>query len=300
VGYLQLGGFGVDYAQDPANPLLAPQPFGFGRTQSSYSIADVPLVAAWQVSDALSLGVALHAAHAVLSADPATFASPDCSSSVTCVSPRVAADGAWGRGAGVGATYKINASFSVGLAYTSPIEFSDFEWSSTVANPALPTFGASRTIGFQLDSPSVIGLGLAYHQGDRLLIAFDAKRIGYESADGFEDTFGFRDIDVYSLGVQWRASERFTVRAGYSAGDNPISPGRAFSTVQEPVIAEDTATVGFGVRCAEGLELAVAYRHGFENTITGPFVSVAGPVPGTEVSSESALRSLVFGLTFRR
>ena len=38
MGFLGLAGFGVDYPQDPTNPLLAPQPHGFGRVYSNYQL----------------------------------------------------------------------------------------------------------------------------------------------------------------------------------------------------------------------------------------------------------------------
>ena len=79
IGFLGLAGFGTDYPQDPGNPLLAPQPNGFGRVFSSYTLLKVPTVLAWKLSDRFSFGLSLNAARATLAADPAGFASPDCS-----------------------------------------------------------------------------------------------------------------------------------------------------------------------------------------------------------------------------
>src|ERR1700681_1252963 len=75
IGFLGLAGFGADYPQDNHNPILAPQPQGFGRVYSNYQLLKVPTVLAWQLSDAFSFGLSLNAARATLTADPAGFAS---------------------------------------------------------------------------------------------------------------------------------------------------------------------------------------------------------------------------------
>src|SRR5262245_20592512 len=70
MGFLGLAGFGADYRQDSINPILAPQPQGFGRVYSYYQLMKVPFVVAWRVNDSLSLGVSLNTARAALTADP--------------------------------------------------------------------------------------------------------------------------------------------------------------------------------------------------------------------------------------
>jgi long-chain fatty acid transport protein len=300
VGFSMQPGFGVDYPQDPTNPILAPQPNGFGKTSSSYRIGVANFVAAWQVSDDFSLGFALNAARAELMADPAGFATPDCAgASGPCFFPRVDSDSEWGYGATVGAHYQIVPSFALGFSYTSATNFQDFEWNSVVANPSLPTFGRSRQVALALDAPAVAILGLAWMPGDRFAIALDAKRIGYENADGYGDTLGFQDVTVIAAGIEWRATDRFSVRGGYSHGDNPIPEDRAFSTVATPVLVEDFAALGFGIRIDDSLELGLAYARGFENEISGPFVGVAGPVSGTTVTNEASVDSAVASLSWK-
>jgi long-chain fatty acid transport protein len=299
MGFLGLAGFGADYRQDSTNPILAPQPFGFGRVYSNYQLMKVPFVVAWRVSDSFSLGVSLNTARSALTADPAGFASPDCSGPAgPCFFPHVNSDSAWGYGLGVGAYYKVNRAFALGLSYNTQTEFSDFAWNSAVANPDLPTYGLHRKIKLKLNAPPVLVGGLAYTPSDRLAIAVDGKWINYENTDGFKDTLGFKDITVFEAGVQWRATDRFTLRGGYNRGQNPIPEERTFLTVPVPAIFEDRVCGGFGLRVNDSLELNAAYYHVFENRITGPFLGPAGPVPGTSVTTEMAMDSVVLTFSF--
>src|SRR5947199_101967 len=108
IGFLGLAGFGADYPQDPTNPILAPQPRGFGRVYSNYQLLKVPTVLSWQLSDTFSFGLSLNAAYATLTANPAGFATPDCSGPAgPCFVPSVNADSARGYGAGRGTSYNL-------------------------------------------------------------------------------------------------------------------------------------------------------------------------------------------------
>lgn len=300
MGFLGLAGFGADYRQDSTNPILAPQPVGFGRVFSNYQLMKVPVVVAWKVNDSLSLGVSLNTARSALTAEPAGFASPDCSGPFgPCFFPHVNSDSAWGYGLGVGVYYKLNPAFALGLSYNTETDFSDFEWNSAVANPNLPTYGTHRKIKFKLNAPPVLVGGLAFTPNDRLAIAVDGKWINYENTDGFKDTLGFKDINVVDAGIQWRATNTFTLRAGYNVGENPIPDELTFVNVPVPAIFEDRVTAGVGVRVNENLELDAAYYHVFENRITGPFLGPTGPVPGTSVTTEMTMDSLVVTFSFK-
>ena len=299
VGFLGLAGFGADYRQDPTNPILAPQPQGFGRVYSNYQLMKVPFVVAWRLSDAFSVGVSLNAARSALTADPAGFAAPDCSGPAgPCFFPRVNSDSAWGFGFGVGAYYKISPAFALGLSYNTETDFEDFEWNSAAANPNRPNFGTHRRIELQLNAPAVLVGGIAFTPNDRLAIAVDGKLINYEDTEGFKDVLGFEDITVFDAGVQWRATDTITLRAGYNVAENAIPEERTFVTVPVPAIFEDRVTAGFGTRVNEILTLDAAYYHVFENRITGPFLGPTGPVPGTSVTTEMAMDSIVLTFTF--
>lgn len=300
MGFLGLAGFGADYPQTATNPLLAPQPQGFGRVYSNYQLMRVPTTLAWKLSDAFSFGVSLNVARAALTANPAGFAAPDCSGPAgPCFVPSVNSDSAWGFGASVGVRYAINPTFAIGATFNSEMDFEDFEWNTTHANPNLPNFGRARQVELQLNFPATYVAGIAITPGDRLAIALDGKLVTYEDTEGFAETLGFEDINVIALGVQYKATDRFTLRAGYNKSDNPIPAERTFFTVATPAIFEDHYTLGVGIQATDNMQLNVTYYEVPENRISGPFVSpVIGPVPGTRVTTEMAMESVVATFSF--
>jgi long-chain fatty acid transport protein len=299
MGFLGIAGFGVDYPQDSRNPLLAPQPRGFGRVYSNYQLMKIPTALAWRLSDALSVGVSLDVARATLTANPAGFATPDCASATNCFVPSVNADSAFGFGATVGVHYQINDAFAIGGSYSSETDFEDFEWNAAVANPNLPTYGTTRRITLQVNSPAIASVGLGITPSDRLQIAIDAKKVFYTDTEGFGDTLRWEDIMIYALGVQFGATDRLTLRAGYNKAENPIPAQFNFVNVISPAIFEDRWTAGLGFDVNEALQVNLAYYRALENRSSGPFLSPFGPVAGTQVTNEMSMESAVVTFSFK-
>ena len=299
VGFLGLAGFGADFPQDSTNPIFAPQPFGFGHIYSSYALMKVPTVVAVQVNDSLSLGAALVAGRASLTARPAGFAAPDCSAGGVCFVPSADSDSAWGFGAQIGMLYKVSESFNIGLSYQSEMDFEDFEWNSAVANPNLPTFGSGRKLSLQVNNPANIVVGLGFTPTERLQIAVDAKQMYFEDAAGFGDTLGWEDITAYALGIQFKASDRFALRAGWNETEGAIPDEATVFNVASPAVFGSHATVGLGFGVTETLTMNLGYYRAFSEEISGPIISpVAGPIPGTSVTTEVTLDSILATFSF--
>ena len=299
VGFLGLAGFGVDYPQTAGNPITAPQPNGFGRIFSNYAYMKVPLAFAYQVSPNLSIGASLNAGRSTLTANPAGFATPDCASATNCVFPSVNADSAWGFGATVGLLWKATPTFNFGLSYASEQDFEDFEWHTTVANPSLPTYGTDRAVKFQLNAPAQLAAGIGWRPSSKLAAAFDVKQIFYEDTEGFKDFLGFRDITVYALGLQYQVNPNFTVRLGGNHNQSAIESDRVFFTVPVPAVFEDHITAGFGMRVTPSLVANLGYYHVMKNRVSGPIFSPAtGPIPGSRITTEMEMDSIVATFSF--
>ena len=299
VGFLGLAGFGADFPQDSTNPLFAPQPFGFGHVYSSYALMKVPTVVAVQINDSLSIGGAFVAGRASLTARPAGFAAPDCTATGVCFVPSADSDSAWGFGAQIGVLYKVGDTFNFGLSYQTEMDFEDFEWNSAVANPNLPTFGTDRKLSLQVNNPANVVVGIGFTPGDRLKIALDAKQMFFEDAAGFGDTLGWQDITAYALGIQFQATPRFALRAGYNETEGAIPDEATFFNVASPAVFGSHATVGIGVGVTETLTMNLGYYRAFSEEISGPFISpVIGPVPGTSVTTEMTLDGILATFSF--
>jgi len=312
MGFLGISGFGVDYPQDPSNPLLAPQPRGFGRVFSSYTLLKIPVAFAWQATPHLAIGLAFDAARATLESDPAGFAAPDCTVGLgggTCFVPRVATDSEFGYGGQVGLLWEVTPTFNIGASYQSKLSFSSFEWNSAHANPLRSDFGTARKIRFHLDAPSSAIVGIGWKPTPNVQVALDAKRIGYGDAAGFGGTgfdsqgnakgLGWKNITVIAAGIQWQTGPKLSLRAGYNRSENPIPDALTFQSVVAPGVLRNHGCIGLGYWLYPNLQANLALYRAFKNTGSGPFLGPAGPVPGTRVENEMTLDSAVLTFSFR-
>lgn len=318
LGGLGIGGFGVNYASDPTNPILMPRPNGFGQVYSNFQLLKIAPAVAWKVSDRLRLGVAANINWSSLAVDPAPIAAPDFDPGPDATPGTAddrafypsgaAADAVFGFGVQVGLQYDVTPTFTVGLAYTSPQVFSDFEFESQRANPNLPNFGEPRSFSFRLDVPAIYGAGVAWMPNEKLLIGADVKYITYSATAGFDERgynpdfsvkgFGWDDIATFAAAVQYKASDRVTLRGGYHYTGNPISDEQSMFNIPAPAIVQHHATGGLGFAVARGVELNIAAYQAFENSIEGPIFRPTA-IPGTSVKNTMSETSVLVGFTLR-
>lgn len=137
VGMLGIGGFGVDYPADEANPVLGPRPRGFGQVTSNFQFMKITPALAWSPTDRVHLGLGLNLDWASLSVDPMPTAHPDVDPATghAFYSRATAADGAFGIGFQAGAIWQATRALRVGLSYTSPQWFQDFELQRGLGEP---------------------------------------------------------------------------------------------------------------------------------------------------------------------
>lgn len=308
MGVLSLAGFGTRYPQDPTNPILAPQPQGFGALFSSYRYIKLPFAAAWQVTPELALGVALNGGWASLSATPFGGAAPDCASPTSCFFPSLPEDSAFGYGLQAGLYWRPTPVWGFGLSYSTEQEFEDFEWHTMHAHPGRPDFGTARTVEFQLNVPQTASVGVGFTPNARLSVGLDGRWIDYAGTQGFGSGFdpatgavrglGWDDIFVWAVGAEYRVGPALALRGGWNRSDSAVTPASTFINVGSPAMFEDHLTLGLGVRLYDELELNLAAYRAFENEVSGQFLSPAGPVPGTSVTNRMQVDSAVMTLRF--
>lgn len=317
VAGLGIGGFGVDYPADPNNPMLAPRPQGFGNVFSSFSLMRIIPAAAYQVTPQLRLGAALNLNWASLAVDPMPVAAPAVDPGPDGV-PNTAddrafyssatADGAFGIGAQLGLQYAVTPAVAVGLAYTTPQLFQDFEYNAVYENPNLPNYNTPRVFTFAMDVPAVYAGGVSWQPGSAWMVGVDAKYIDYENTEGFEETgfnpdgslrgFGWKSIWSVAAGAQFRPTAAIALRAGYNYSDNPIADEYTMFNLPAPAVVQHHATFGLGYLFDNGFGLDVGYYRAFENTIAGPIQGMGGAAPGTEVKTWMSEHSILVGFTF--
>jgi len=122
-----MGGFGVEYPQNNANPIQAPQPNGFGKIQSDYEMLRIPLGVSYRATSKLSLGLSLIPSSSSLRVAPAPFTTPNANGT----SPQAERlDSVWGFSAQIGAHYQMNDRLGFGLSINSPTWLEDFSWNT--------------------------------------------------------------------------------------------------------------------------------------------------------------------------
>lgn len=182
-------------------------------------------------------------------------------------------DDAWGYGVRVGYMGKLTPTFSIGAAYASKMNFNEFsKYRGLFAEQG------------DFDIPENYNLGVAWDVMPAIKLALDYQRINYSGVKSINNPstnaaqfgsnngpgFGWQDVDVWKLGVEYKYSQQMTLRAGYNHTDNPIQARDAQINILAPGVVKDHATLGFTYTLASGNELTMAYMHAFKNDVTGP------------------------------
>ena len=319
LGGIGIGGFGVDYpSADNSNPILAPRPYGYGQVTSNFQLMKIIPAFSYEVNEKLTLGFGLNVDWASLAVDPMPVAAPDVdpgpdgtpfTQDDRAFYPRAtAADGAFGIGFQAGLIFAPNENLRLGLAYTSPQNFQDFEFNATHENPNLPNFGTAYSIDFAMDVPAVYSAGFAVMK-DRFLWTGDARYITYESTAGFDNSgfdpstmavqgFGWENILVLGSGLQFRPVEKFALRGGYNYSQNPIPDDLSAFNIPAPAVVQHHLTMGLGFQLSDDVTMDLGYYHAFANEIAGPMQTPMGPMPGTEIKSEMYEDSFLMTFSF--
>ncbi len=184
-------------------------------------------------------------------------------------------DFSYGVGLKLGLQYAISDSLTLGLAGQTKFDMSEFD-----------DYAGLFEGGGDFDIPAYISVGLAYMppmaHGDVTLLldyqkifysdvasvgnAMNAALFGSDGGPGF----GWDDVEVVRLGVEWRASDDMTWRAGYAHATNPIGSDDVTLGVLAPGIVEDHFAFGGSKQVSDRdrIDFSIAYVP--ENTISGP------------------------------
>jgi long-chain fatty acid transport protein len=303
VGMLAVSGFGVDYPQntDFSNPILTPQApngFGFGRIRSNYMLVTVPIGIARQMTERFSVGFSAIPSLSMLQVIPAPFSPPVTAGSTM---PYYLSAGnnapAMGAGFSAGAHYAFE-KVSLGVSYRSPVWFRKFNWNRK------DLAGGSHAMSFEMNLPQVVSVGGAVSPTKTTRVGVDARWFNYENTAGFAKSgynadgsvagFGWKNIGAIGGGVQQQVSKSMKVMAGYNYSQNPVPASLTFFNTPAPAIVQHHVSGGF-IKSMGRSDITVTYYHAFQNSITGPWISGQGAIPGTSVTSKMSENSVTFG-----
>lgn len=192
-------------------------------------------------------------------------------------------ESSFGFGGRVGYLGKLTDKFSVGLAAQSKIYMQEFDdYAGLFAEQGDFDIPANWTVGFAVNpTPAVT-------------IAFDVQHIYYSdvnsvgnpmlpnlAVDGLGPDggagFGWDDMTIYKIGLQWARTAQWTYRFGYSYGEQPIPAAEVLFGILAPAVIEQHASFGFTYTFAKLSELDFSLTYAFENDVTGPNPLAASP-----------------------
>jgi len=137
------------------------------------------------------------------------------------------------------------------------------------------------------DIPSNWTVGLAVKATPELIFVFDVQRINYSEVKAINNPmlpnlqtaqlgndggagFGWKDMTIYKIGVQWKSSKQWTWRAGYSTGNQPIPESEVLFNILAPGVIEQHVTAGFTMATSDNQDLNFALTRALSHSVTGP------------------------------
>jgi len=317
-----MGNFNPNYNPNAvSNPINFPQfAGGFGHIESDYMLLQVSGTYAYELTDKISIGIQPNFNYAALELNPNPIAPPDFPASMGGTGkgyPKADSTPAFGYGAQVGIFYDSGSGLKLGASYKTNQTFGEFEFDNEYLDGT-----EARDVNFQMDYPAIVSLGLGY-SFTNFDFAFDFRRVLYENTEGFEASgweigsngfptgavkgFGWQDISILSVGLQYKGINRLPLRIGYTYSTNPIDEELAFFSTPATAIIKNAYQFGLSYEINDNWRLDAVYHYGDSDGATeGNLLSPMnispnnplGKIPGTSVSYEMTTSMAMFGVNY--
>ncbi len=302
-----ISGFGVKFPENMTNPINMPQSMGgFGKLESNYMLLQVGFSYAYKLNDKVSIGVSPTLNYANLKLHPNPTGNPSMAGyGYTDETP------AYGYGAQVGIYYEGTEGLKLGANYKTPQYFTDFDFENVYLD------NSKSENSFNMGYPAIYSLGAGYSTTN-FDFAIDFRHVEYSKTNGFDEYgwtqfgavkgFGWEDMQVLSLGVQYKGINKLPLRAGYTYSSNPIKPELAFFSTPATAIIKNAYQFGFGYEFSDKLTLNAVYHHGASNGATSgsmynPMMAsptnMLGEIPGSNVSHEMTTDLIMAGFSYK-
>lgn len=184
-------------------------------------------------------------------------------------------DNSLGIGFKVGYYGKITPQLSVGATYQSRLSMAAFE-----------EYAGLFAEGGDFDIPANWAVGLGYELTDNWTVMFDVKQILYSTINSvgnpFDPTmiptaplgsddgpgFGWEDMTIFKLGMEYDVNANLTLRAGFSSGNNPVPESEVLFNILAPGVIKNHLALGFSTKLG-GSMLNFYFNYAFNNKVSG-------------------------------
>jgi long-chain fatty acid transport protein len=181
-------------------------------------------------------------------------------------------DSSKGLGVRVGYTATLNEAVRFGVSYSPKINMGRFKKYSQLFAEA-----------GDFDIPENYAIGVTIQASPAVMFALDYQRINYSDVKAIGNQmrqgdilgavngpgFGWADLNVFKLGVEWKQSQNLTLRAGYNHTNNPVSGANVTFNIIAPGVITDHYTLGATYKLDDKSDLTFAYMYAPRNTVTG-------------------------------
>lgn len=321
-----VSGFGVDFPEEKNSPMAGPDfnpmnsssPIsypqaanGFGHITSDYMMLQVSLSYAYKLTKKVSIGIQPNINYESLQLSPNPTTSPDMPMPYGTgkLYPTTDKASAMGYGAQVGIFYDSHDMLKLGMSYKTKQYFSEYTFKNTYLDGS-----AAPDNKFTMNYPSILSFGMGL-SSKKIDFAADVRFVNYESTEGFQESgwqinedsaspafgyptgavngFGWRNMTIFSAGLQYKVMKNLPIRVGYTYNTNPIKDELAFYSVSAPGVITNAYQLGIGYTLGN-IEINAVYHKGYKgdgNTGTllspaayNPNTNPLGALPGTTVS----------------
>ena len=141
--------------------------------------------------------------------------------------------------------------------------------------------------GGDFDIPASISAGLSFDATPELTLNLDYQHIFYSGVKAVSNPsaiagpgnllgladgagFGWKDVDVFKVGAEWKASELWTLRAGYAYATNPVRGADAMFNILAPGVVQHHITAGAAYKLSDSSTLELAGMYVPTNHVSGP------------------------------
>ncbi len=170
-------------------------------------------------------------------------------------------DWAYGFGGRAGIQVKPSSAVSLSGYYQSRIYMSKFKkYKGMFAEQG------------DFDIPASMGLGVAFKPMSALTLTGAYKRVWYSKIKAVGNPlvapsnlgadngsgFGWKDVDIFSVGATYDVNDKLTVRAGYAYNTQPIPKTQTFFNILAPAVIQHHITGGLSYALSEKVTLDLA------------------------------------------
>ena len=206
-------------------------------------------------------------------------------------------DSSTGIGVRLGYLGKLSDQVSVGASYSPKISMSRFkDYAGLFADKG------------KFDIPENFGVGVAFQATPSVQLALDYNQIRYSKVPSIGNPagfnlgapdgggFGWKDVGIVKLGVQWQMNEKTTFRLGFNRGDNPVTSSSITPNILAPGVMKTHITVGGTHAVASNAEVSWFFMHAPRVTTRGPSLFNGLLSSGTAIQESVSMRQNSLGI----